>query len=178
MKLIELLPDYYKNSPQVVELQGAFEHWTNALQAAKDDMFRQANIESATWSLKLWEAAVNLETDVTKPLEQRRTRIMSKLRGSGTTTKQLIQNVAESFSNVSVTILEYNSESRFEVKFTGILGVPPNISDLAAAIEEVKPAHLAYSFVYIYRTHSQLAAYTHARLAAYTHEFLRSGGMQ
>lgn len=175
MGLIDLLPGYYKNSTQVIELQGAFEHWTDALRVAKDDLLSQINIKSATWGLSLWEKALGIETDVSKPYEFRRTRIISKLRGAGTTTKEMIQNVSESFSNGEVTIIEHTGESRFEVKFIGTIGIPPNMDDLTAAIEEIKPAHLAYSYVYIYRLHSELSIYTHAQLTAYTHEELRSG---
>jgi len=175
MGLIDLLPEYYKNSPQVVELQGAFEHWTEALKAARDDLLAQLNVETATWGLSIWEKALGLETDVNKPYEYRRTRIMSKLRGAGTTTKQMIKNVAESFSNGQVEIIEYNEENRFEVKFVGTIGIPPNMDDLTAAIEEIKPAHLAYTFVYVYRTHGQLSEYTHEQLAAYTYQTLREG---
>lgn len=175
MGLIDLLPDYYKKSTQVIELQEAFEHWTDAMRAAKDDLLLQINVKSATWGLSIWEKALGLETDITKPYDYRRTRIMSKLRGAGTTTKEMIQNVSESFSNGEVTILEYSGESRFEVKFTGTIGIPPNMDDLTAAIEEIKPAHLAYSYVFIYRLHSELSSYTHAQLSDYTHEELRSG---
>lgn len=175
MGLIDLLPAYYKSSSQVIELQGAFEHWTDVIKIAKDDLLSQMNIESATWGLEIWEKALGIETDVSKPYEFRRTRILSKLRGAGTTTKEMIQNVSESFSNGEVTILEYAGESRFEVKFTGTIGMPPNMDDLTVAIEEIKPAHLGYSYVFIYRLHSQLSTYTHAKLSDYTHEELRSG---
>lgn len=177
MSLIDLLPDYYKNSSQVVELQGAFEHWTEALKAARDDLFTQMNVESATWGLTLWEKALGLETDVSKSNEFRRTRIMSKLRGAGTTTKKMIQNVAESFSNGQVEIVEYNEENRFEVKFVGTLGIPPNMDDFTAAIEEIKPAHLAYEFEFVYRTHAELSVFTHEQLSNYTYATLREGEM-
>lgn len=177
MGLIDLLPDYYKNSAQVVELQGAYEHWTDALQAARDDLFAQLNVESATWGLALWEKLLGLETDITKPYEYRRTRIISKFRGAGTTTKEMIKDVSESFSNGQVEIIEYNNESRFEVKFVGTIGMPPNMDDLIAAIEEIKPAHLAYSYVYIYRSHNALKTYTHEQLSNYTHATLREGEM-
>lgn len=177
MSLIDLLPGFYKNSTQVIELQGAFEHWTEALKAARDDLLVQLNVETATWGLSIWEKALGLETDVTKPYEYRRTRIMSKLRGAGTTTKKMIQNVAESFSNGQVEIIEYNEENRFVVKFVGQIGIPPNMNDLTAAIEEIKPAHLAYSFEYTYRTYGELTAYTHEQLSAYTHQTLREGEM-
>ncbi len=175
MSFMDLLPEDYKNSAQVIELQGAFEHWAAVLQAAKEDLFLQMNVETATWGLTIWETALGLQTDVSKPYEYRRTRIMSKLRGAGTTTVAMMQNVAESFSNGEVAIIEYNSENRFEVKFIGTIGIPPNMEDLTAAIEEIKPAHLEYTFEYTYRTYGDLSAYTHATLSTYTHQQLREG---
>ena len=121
---------------------------------------------------------MGLETDVSKTYAYRRERIMSKLRGSGTTTTAMIQNVAESFSNGEVTIIEYNDEHKFEVKFTGTIGMPLNMDDLTAAIEEIKPAHLAYTYVYIYTTNQTLSAYSHAQLSAYSHYQLRNDGDQ
>ena len=177
MGLINLLPENYRNSSEVIELQGAFEHWTEAIQAAKQDLFLQLNVSSATWGIDNWEKSLKIKTDVSRPYEYRRTRIMSKLRGSGTTTKQMIENVAESFTNGQVTILEHNSENRFEIKFTGTLGIPPNMDDLTSAIEEIKPAHLAYSYVYVYRLNSELKRYTYAQLNQYTNGTLRRGEM-
>ncbi len=162
MGLIDLLPDYYKNSREVIELQAAFEHWTEALKASKTDLFLQFNVNSATSGLTIWEKALRLETDVTKPYEFRRTRILSKLRGAGTTTKQMIRNVAESFSNGQVDIIEHNSGGRFVVKFVGTLGIPPNISDLKAAIGEIKPAHLSFIFEYSYITWNDFEKYNHS----------------
>ena len=83
--------------------------------------------------------------------------------------------MAESFSNGEVAFIEYNSESRFEVKFTGTIGVSLNMDDLTAAIEEIKPAHLMYSYVYIFRTNDELAVYSHIRLEGYTYATLREG---
>ena len=161
MGLIDLLPEYYASCPEVAELQLAFEHWTNALKADKQDLLLQLNVATSTWGLELWEKALGLSTDVSKPLDYRRTRIMSKLRGAGTTTKTMIENVAEAFSNGDVEITEYNDESRFEVKFVGTLGIPPNMSDLIAAIEEIKQAHLAYAFIYTYMTWAMFESYNH-----------------
>lgn len=159
--LIDLLPVYYRNSAEVVELQGAYQHWTDALHAGLEDLFLQLDVATATWGLKQWEEAFGLDTDVSKSYEFRRTRIISKIRGQGTSTKAMIENVAESFSNGDVIIIEYNDESRFEVKFVGTLGIPPNMEDLTAAIEEIKPAHLAYNYVYVFMTWAQHDAYNH-----------------
>ncbi|MFZ7103369.1 MAG: putative phage tail protein [Peptococcaceae bacterium] len=170
---MDLLSPNFADSPEVVELQGAFNTQVEAIAAVKDDLFNQLDIATTTWGLTYWEKVYGLKSDVSKPYDYRRTRIMSKMRGQGSTTKAMIQNVAESFSNGQVDVLVYPNEYRFEIKFTGTLGIPPNMENLTAAIEEIKPAHLAYNYVIIYRIHAQLTQYTHAQLAAYTHKQLR-----
>jgi hypothetical protein len=174
VSLIDLLPSYYSGCEQVVEMQDAFEEWTDALLAAKTDLLGQMNVSTATWGLTSWEKALGLETDISKSNTYRRERVMSKLRGSGTATTALIRNVAESFSNGEVTIIEHNGEYKFDVKFIGTIGKPPNMSDLTAAIEDIKPAHMTYSYIYVYNTSQALHAHTHARLAAHTHYQIRN----
>lgn len=177
MSLMDLLPINYANSTEVNELQNAFDVLLSAAHLDKDDFLAQSQLQSATWGLSMWETAYGIAVDILKSYDDRRSAIMSKMRSTGTTTTDMIKNVAESFSNGLVDILEYPSEYRFEVKFTGTLGIPPNMSDLTVAIDEIKPAHLAYAYVYIYRTHAQLTSYTHTQLAAYQHETLRGGEM-
>ena len=167
-ELLSLLPARYAKSAQVVVLQEAINKWTEALDAAREDLFLQMHVATATWGLAVWEKELGLETNISHSLERRRERIESKLRGLGTTTKAMMQNVAESFSNGQVEIIEYNSEYRFEVKFTGTVGMPPNMDDLTAAIEEIKPAHLAYKYIYIYRTWSDVGHMTWQEAGAFT----------
>ena len=76
---------------------------------------------------------------------------MSKLRGTGTVTKSMMKNVAASFVNGDIEIIEYPSEYCFAVKFTSRTGIPYNISDIQAMIEEIKPAHLAVEYIFTYK---------------------------
>lgn len=175
MTLIDLLPRNYKESREVIELQGALANQVEAIRAAKENLFQQLDINTATWGLKLWEEIYGIKIDITKPDSYRRTRILSKMRGQGTTTKAMIQNVAESFSNGEVEVIEHNGEHRFEIKFTGTIGIPPNMDDLTAAVQDIKPAHLAYEYTYIYRTHRDLSQYTHKYLSNFTYKQIREG---
>ncbi len=150
MTLINLLPELYAASPETADLQKAFGQEIAVAQAARDDFMLQLNMDTATWGLSLWEALYGIKSDISKSYEYRRTRIISKMRGAGTTTAALIKNVAESFSNGDVEIIEVAAQHRFDVKFVGTLGIPPNMDDLTAAIEQIKPAHLAYAYIFIY----------------------------
>lgn len=52
-----------------------------------------------------------------------------------------------------------------------------NVYDkLKAAVEKIKPAHLAVEYVYTYVTHGEIKGkpYTHAQLASYTHDYIRN----
>ncbi|MBE6831069.1 MAG: DUF2313 domain-containing protein [Ruminococcaceae bacterium] len=175
MTLIDMLPPNYKGSDPDIQIQAALNKQVQKLMDAKDDLLLQLNVRTATWGLAIWEKALALTTDVSKPVEFRRSRIESKLRSQGVTTKAMIKNVAESFSNGIVDVDEHAAEYRFDIKFIGTLGIPPNMDDLTAAIEEIKPAHLAFVYIYTFITHAQLKRYTHAQLAQFTYDNIRNG---
>ena len=85
-KWIGYLPDFYAASPQIAALQGALEQQTEALWTAENGLIDQLDVNKATWGLSCWEASLGLDVDVSRPDAYRRTRILSKLRGQGTTT--------------------------------------------------------------------------------------------
>lgn len=156
---MDLLPPFYKESYEVTLIQNGLETEVVKIAAAQEDLINQIFVNTATWGLDYWERYLGLEVNLNKPYEFRRSRIMSKLRGKGTTTVKMIKNVAESFSNGEVEIIENNSNYSFTVKFVGTKGIPPNMEDLKSAIEEIKPAHLAYQFEYTYLTWDEFDNY-------------------
>lgn len=172
--LINLLPVFYLKSIEVQDIQGGFDIEVDKLKAATDDMFAQMFVDTATWGLDYWEKYLAIPVDLTKPYDFRRTRIKSKLRGQGTTTVNLIKNVSESFSNGTVDVIENNSDYSVTIKFVSVLGIPPNISDLQSAIEDIIPAHLSFSFAYTYNTYNDLKIHTYSSLSTYTYEGLRT----
>lgn len=172
--LMSLLPDFYKKSNNVIEVQSTFGYEAGEISDSTKGLFNQLFITTATWGLDLWEKAYRIQTDVSKPLSQRREILLAKLRGAGTTTKAMIKNVATAFSKGEVEIIEYPEESRFIVKFVGTLGIPDNMADLSKTIEDIKPAHLSYTYEYMFNTYSRLAVLTHMQLAEYTQNQLRN----
>lgn len=175
MQLMDMLPPRHQNSKYTVDVQQAFTRQTEKLLQSKNDVFLQLNVKSATWGLELWERALDISIEKDKPLAFRRSRIESKLRSQGVTTKAMIKNAAESFSNGLVEIIEHPEIYRFDVKFVGAIGNPPNMEDLTAMIEEIKPAHLAYQYIYTFVTNRQISRFTHVKLAQFTHTQIRNG---
>lgn len=170
--LIELMPERYANSPETVEIQKAIEVEIQKIVQAYDQMLLQLFVVSSDEWLPLWEKMYGITPDNTNT-EYRRSRIMSKMRGNGTTTVEMIKNVCESFYNGQVQIIEHFDQYSFDVSFLSSIGVPPNLEDMTAAIEEIKPAHLTYQYLISFNRYQDLLRYTHTQLTPYTHQQLR-----
>lgn len=121
-----------------------------------ESVFNQFFVDLADSSLERWEKDLGIEVNNSKCDDARRSIIKSKLRGHGTVTLNLINNVSESFSSGEVEVIEDNSSCSFTIKFVGRRGQPPNFEDLKKAIEEIKPAHLAVDYEFTYTTWSEL----------------------
>lgn len=139
---------------------------------AIEDLKQQILISTATWALEVYERAVGLPVDNTKPLAERRSRIIAKLRGVGKVDAQLIKNVVSSWTG-GTTDVQFG-DGTITIRFIDTIGIPENMSDVELAIEEIKPAHLSFVIEYIFNTHAQLSAFTHAQLSAFTHDQLRN----
>lgn len=158
-RIMQYLPPYYQESrvmKAIAEAQGSevVSLWTTL-----DEILKQFYVETATeWGLDLWEQMLGLTSYAGKPLDQRRSRIISKLRGMGGVTVSLIKNVAESYTYGTVEVTENPTEYSFTITFVEKHGIPPNFDDLKAAIEEIKPAHLAVNYVLRYLIWDELDA--------------------
>ena len=112
--------------------------------------------------------------DPAKPTQWRREQILAKIRGTGTVTKEMIKNTAEAFSGGEVDVIEYPEEYRFVVKFIGVRGIPPNMAGFIEALEQIKPAHLAYDFEYTYVTWGMLSSQTWSEIGTMTWDELKA----
>ncbi len=131
-----------------------------ALNAAVHDVLDQFFIDTATWGLANWERVCGIATDLSKPIEQRRAVVKSKLRGIGTVTVALIKNVAEAYANGEVEVTENVAPYTIGIRYVSALGVPDNIADIQRALREIIPAHLAIAYSFRYLTVAQVGAMT------------------
>lgn len=175
MDLINLLPDYYRGNKTMEELQGILSSDINNLTNNFNKTIDQCFVNTATSLLSRYEKIYGIQVDVSKSNEFRRERVRAKIRGVGTVTKQMIEATARSYSNGEVEVIEDPANYSFKIKFVGTKGLPPNMADLTLTIGEIKPAHLAFTFEYVYRTHGELLGHTHEQLSIYTHEELMEG---
>lgn len=105
------------------------------------------------------EAEFGVASDNTKPIVQRRAVLIAKLRGQGTTTPAFIRNVAASFEYGEVSVDEASAPYTVRIIFESVIGIPPNMEDFIRTIEEVKPAHLVFEYVYRYNTWDMIEAF-------------------
>ena len=171
------LPEFYR-CPPFCELQRVLGEMVR--RATEDVDFTMAQLWPQTasgWGLELWEAAYGIPAEAGKDTDFRRARVLSKLRGQGVPTAELLRAVAASFVNGDVDIVEHNDQAYFVVKFVSTLGVPPNIDDLTAAIREIKPAHLDFHYEYLCRTWLQVKSHTWGALKNVTWGEVKEGDL-
>lgn len=149
-EMFSYLPSYYENSRVMQADMNAKGVELDRLFEALDETLEQFFVRTATWGLDRWESELGIETDPSKPLDQRRAVVESKLRGSGKFSGRLVKSVAEAYYGGKVDVTFQPSKWSFTVRFVDSAGIPPNLNDLIAVIGELKPAHLALKFEFSY----------------------------
>ncbi|MCT4605852.1 MAG: YmfQ family protein [Marinisporobacter sp.] len=153
-KLMSYLPGYYRKSKVMKNLMTTEEKQLEQLMQKIQENINQFFIDTADKNLERWEKDLGIPISNEKDTLFRRSIIKSKLRGIGTVTVKLLENVAQSYEKGKIEVIE-NEEcivnNKFIIKFMDTLGAPPNLEDLKNAIEEIKPAHLIveYEFKYL-----------------------------
>ncbi|RXM71997.1 XkdT-like protein [Clostridium tetani] len=105
------------------------------------DLVKQCFVSTATWGLDYWEELLNINIDKSKSTQERRSNILAKLRGQGTTTIEVIRDIAKAYAD-KVEIREDNPNYAFYINLESYKGYPFNLDSLYSNIEEIKPAHL------------------------------------
>ena len=116
------------------------------------DIIDNLFVDTATWSLDLWEEELGIETVLNDTLENRRSRIKAKLRGYGVCTKKHIKNVALSYGYGEVEPIEHYEDYILEIKFISALGIPPNLNDFKRTMRLIVPAHIGIEYTFKYNT--------------------------
>lgn len=173
MNLIDMLPSFYHNSDFVKAYMSSQSVEHSFIKESIEDLVNNLYVNTATWGLDYFEEKLGLQTDKSKSYEERRERIKAKKIGTGTTTVKMIKDTALAFECGEVEITEIYNDYMFKLKFVSQKGMPKNIEDFKDAIDEIKPAHLAYILEFMFNTHKDLSVFTHSELSKYTHEELR-----
>lgn len=156
--MFDYIPKMYEELTESVAIIETEAQEFELLHTSITDVLKQFNVASSTWGLKAYEFEVGVTNNLNKPIDQRKSVVVSKLRGAGVTTKALIENVSEAYANADVEVVEDNPNYNVIVKFVGVLGIPPNMDDLERSLREIIPAHMIYTLVFTYVTYDMIKA--------------------
>jgi hypothetical protein len=146
--IVDYLPRYYGDFQQVVEMLKTEASEFTRLRALLLDVLNQFYVETATYGLDRWESITDIEYLEQRSTTSRRHYINAKLRGTGTVTKALLEEIANAFYSMKVN--EINNEYVVEFEFLIKRGVPKNLEDIERTINDVIPAHLGIRFKFKY----------------------------
>lgn len=155
-RMMGYIPGYYQSSRIVKALSQSRGDEVDGLVGAIDQTLDQFFARTATWGLADWEKELNLQPEPGFNDQERRDRIVAKLRGYGTCTISLVKQVAEAYEKGAVEVIQDHGLYKIIIKFVDTAGIPPNIDNLRAALREVVPAHLGVEFEYNYLIWSEL----------------------
>lgn len=152
--LLGYQPSYYKNSKVMGDIDTANANELNLLNGKLVDLNNQFYIRDVTTAIERWEKQFGIRVNTSLSLKARRNRLLAKLRGQGTSTVEMIKNVAKSFiEDQEVNVIEHNEEYWFEIILKSLTGFD-NDEGLYESIEEIKPAHLNVNFKLISKSQS------------------------
>ena len=72
------------------------------------------------------------------------------------------------FSNGEVEINPTDVDGMFEIKFTGLVGIPDNMQGLMNTLDVILPAHLGVIYTYVFNIWNDISHKTWSELEAYT----------
>lgn len=148
-RLMEYLPEKYEYSLETAAIQEAIQPEADALWAARDYLLQQLNPRTASGKgLKLWENAMGVRPAAGDGLDQRRGRVIAKIRGMGVVDAPLLKAVVESFLVGGVKVTDRPRDNFVDIKYSAIGMDPvPDPNEIADAILELLPAHIGLGVV-------------------------------
>ncbi len=104
----------------------------------------------STTQLRTYEKEAKIVLPGGQTEDERRSQLMAKWQGASKCTLETMQAVANAWRDATITLQFINGKIR--VKFISPIGIPPDLNALQKALEEVKPAHLALEYRFLYKT--------------------------
>ena len=160
----QLLPALYRQTPEDTELHRVLLDMLARAERDKDFTLEQLFPSTTSgWGLELWERAWGIPVDRTLSDQRRRDRILAKVKGTGTSTLEVIRAIAQSFSSFPAKVTEESALYKFVVWYLGTIGEVEHKQDLIDIINELKPAHLQWEIKYRQEQDSNLFVGTFPR---------------
>ena len=150
LQFLKMMPSYYKKSNVIKEITGAFARefssFYKKIQSAQNDFF----VLLTSDSIERREDEYALKPAPTLPIDERRSRVLARMKWEGVVNAEGIKRIVSSYNNGKVDVIDKPRESVIDIVFVSALGVPANINDINKVLEDMVPAHIAINYVYVY----------------------------
>ncbi len=107
------------------------------------DFENQPYPQFATFTLPYWEESLGLEVDRRLSIEQRRSRIITKLSTYFPITRYRLERIASAIAGVPVVVEDFTGPYTFNILLNGFGAI--NFRELLREVNEIKPAHLSFT---------------------------------
>lgn len=140
------VPDRYYRHPQTAAILEALEDESDLSAGQVDDLLDQFFVETATWSLYLWEEKYGITVDESKPLADRRAAVRDKMTAAGNTTAEMVRQLAMAMTGYEARVVVNSADYSFSLEFLGESNTLADIdvSQVRNMVEQIKPAHLRF----------------------------------
>ena len=146
LPLHERIPDRYYVHPQTATILETLETQSAVSAAQASDLLEQFFIETATWSLPLWESKYGIQTDTSKTLAERRGAVQDQMTAAGNTTAEMVRQLAMTLTGYEARVIVNSTDYSFSLEFLGEENTLADIdvSQVRRMVEQIKPAHLQF----------------------------------
>lgn len=134
------------------------------VQKAAEDIWLQMRPQTATWGLMYWEMEFGLPVRSDLSYEQRRQKVITKMRSRGPVNPATIENIVESVTGFSAEVTENVAKNTFRITISAL---PSSVDEGAVrrAVDKRKQAQEIYEIDYLQFTN--MAIYCGITLQAY-----------
>jgi hypothetical protein len=148
--VIEKLPRYYRKSTVVADLYDVIQKLIDKVTAdiSAEDL---RLFITTTDDFTLHENDVGL-FEINADNETKRSRVIARIQGNNLLTKSELERLIKIYDKTGCTITEDFTNYTVTVLFSGRTGVPYNLEQIQAAIDEVKPAHIKIEYEFQHNT--------------------------
>lgn len=108
-----------------------------------DEVFAQLFPQTVTWGIAYWEALLKIPSNKELPIEQRRARVLSRMRYRWPMTRERLERIVNQFvigKTARVVEIPYEYAFRIEIPAEDIDWYFPMLK----TVHEIKPAHLEF----------------------------------
>lgn len=159
-RMLDDAPDYYQESEIYQQIQESKAREMILLEEKQEELRLQLNPQTATWGIVYYERQLKIIPAEDATLEDRRSNVISRLRGIGNFSAEQVRAVAESYTNGQVEVSVDIANYLIIVKFVSHIGQPPRLDDLKNAIDNIIHAHMGVEYRFRFITITEVEGKT------------------